>query len=283
VNTRKAQFAGSWYPAHAEECRRQIRTFGDLYPVPDADSGDWVGGIVPHAGWVYSGGIASSVIRAISGTAVPDVVVVFGMHMRPNQQPRLMTRGSWETPLGDIPVETSLAAALADQFEFSVDQPGDFNRDNTIELQTPLIKHFFQSAAMVPIGVPPTAAATDIGRAVSLTARRLGLQLVVLGSTDLTHYGPNYGFSPAGSGARALGWVRDVNDRKMVEAILGMDSRRIVVEGLENQNACCSGAAAAAVAAAAAMGARTPQLVAYATSAERIPGESFVGYAGILF
>jgi MEMO1 family protein len=105
----------------------------------------------------------------------------------------------------------------------------------------------------------------------------------VIGSTDLTHYGRNYGFIPHGSGPAALEWVRQENDHRVIEAMLALAPEKIIAEGLEHQNACCAGAAAAAVAAAMQLGARSAWTLDYATSYDKSPGESFVGYAGVLF
>ena len=107
-------------------------------------------------------------------------------------------------------------------------------------------------------------------------------QVKIIGSTDLTHYGPNYDFSPKGRGPNALEWVRNQNDRRVIQAILEMAPERIIEEGLTHHNACCAGAVAAAVAAARQMGVVTAHEVAYASSYDRSPGESFVGYVGVV-
>jgi len=114
-------------------------------------------------------------------------------------------------------------------------------------------------------------------------ARELGLTIKVIGSTDMTHYGSNYGFSPAGTGKIAHDWVRNTNDSRAVKAMVAMDADAILHQGLTNHNLCCPGAAAAAAATAIAMGACRGIELDYATSYEKSPGDSFVGYSGILF
>lgn len=115
------------------------------------------------------------------------------------------------------------------------------------------------------------------------TAGKLGLSIVVIGSTDLTHYGPNYGFTAKGRGKTAVDWVSKENDRRVIDAMLRMDPEAVIREGLTNDNACCCGAAAAAIAAGKAMGAEKAEQLAYATSYDKSPGDSFVGYVGVLF
>jgi AmmeMemoRadiSam system protein B len=77
--------------------------------------------------------------------------------------------------------------------------------------------------------------------------------------------------------------VRDENDRRVIDAMTRMDPEAVIREGLSNDNACCSGAAAAAIAAGKTMGAQKAETLIYATSYDKSPGDSFVGYVGMLF
>ena len=280
---RKAMFAGSWYPSDANQCQQQIQEYlCEKTIVLDTDPPFW-GGVVPHAGWYFSGAIACQVIQLLSKGTPPDVVLVFGMHLRPGDTNRIMTEGSWQTPLGDIPIETNLSEALTKQFSFKIETATDFMPDNTIELQLPFIKYFFKDIRIVPIGVPPNRASIDIGTAAASIAAEQGISIKVLGSTDLTHYGPDYGFMPRGKGGKAVQWVRDENDRKVIEAMIAMDPERVLQEAASRYNACCSGAVATTIAAAKHLGAVRGHAVSYATSYDKSPGNSLVGYAGIVF
>lgn len=283
MTIRKAMLAGSWYPGDADGCRDQIDDFTRGLEPAAGGTAQKTGGIVPHAGWFFSGAIACRVFHQLSAAPAPDVVVIFGMHMRPGASPCIMTRGRWETPLGMVDIHEDLATELSGRVPFSTDQLNDYARDNTIELQMPFVRHFFPDTLFVPVGVPPNDVAGAIGRAVADIAAANEWNVLVIGSTDLTHYGPNYGFMPEGSGTGALAWVKDENDRRVIDAMLDLDAGRVISEALRCQNACCAGAAAAAIAAGKAMGATTPDLMAYATSYDKSPGSSFVGYAGIIF
>ena len=64
--------------------------------------------------------------------------------------------------------------------------------------------------------------------------------------------------------------------------MLDMDPERVVQVARMNQNACCAGAAATAVAGASRLGANRAEPVDYATSYDKSPGDSFVGYVGIV-
>jgi AmmeMemoRadiSam system protein B len=139
------------------------------------------------------------------------------------------------------------------------------------------------AARIVPVGVPPSGDAMEIGKAAVEISAETGRQIRIVGSTDLTHYGPNYGFSPKGTGAAAVAWVKKDNDRRIIDALLALDPQKVIEEALTRQNACCAGAAAGAVAAGNALGSEKAELVAYATSYDKHPDDSLVGYAGLVF
>ena len=283
MEIRKAAFAGSWYPHQAKACDKEIEQFLSRAAESEAMAQEWLAGIVPHAGWYYSGAIACQVIHHLKTAEPIDLVVIFGMHLHPGSANYMMTRGAWETPFGPLPVAEDLAGALEEQFDFQVETPVRFVQDNTIELQLPFVKRLLDPTAILAIGVPPADRSLDIGRAAVDWARANNQRFKIIGSTDLTHYGPNYGFSPKGGGRQAMEWVRNQNDREVIDAMLDIDPAKVISLGLQHQNACCSGAAATAIAAAKHAGAVRSHTIAYGTSYDKSPGESFVGYAGIVF
>jgi AmmeMemoRadiSam system protein B len=283
MDLRPAVFAGSWYPETAAACEKEIKQFLSVGIRRPDQPQTWNVGIVPHAGWYYSGQIACNVIQWLRDPSPVDLVVLFGMHLHPGSPNCLMPRGAWETPLGSLPVAEDLADYLIERFEFKQETTRRFAQDNTVELQLPFVKFLLDPGQILAVGVAPNPRSLEIGQAVVDWAREKGRRLKVIGSTDLTHYGRNYGFTSHGSGFNAVDWVRRENDRRVIQAMLAMDPDQIMAEGIRNQNACCSGAAAAAVEAARRMGATCSKEVAYATSYDKSPGDSFVGYVGVVF
>ena len=281
---RKAAFAGSWYPAHAAECERQIEAFVTESSSQRAPRMRLVGGIVPHAGWYFSGSIACRVFHLLKMSAAvdPDVFLVFGMHLHPKSPCYTMVEGAWDTPFGNIEVDRELAEKIADAHGFVVETPTDFTPDNTIELQLPFIRYFFKNTKLVAMGVPPGPASMDIGIGAVDAATAMGRRVMIVGSTDLTHYGANYGLTTRGTGKSAVSWVQQENDRLVIDRMLDRDAESVVQVARANKNACCAGAAAAAIAGANQLGANQSESVAYATSYEKSPGDSFVGYVGIV-
>ncbi|MCF8069031.1 MAG: AmmeMemoRadiSam system protein B [Desulfobacterales bacterium] len=283
METRKTAFAGSWYPDTPEGCEREISMFTKSSGNTEVNVKKPVGGIVPHAGWFFSGKIACHVIHTLSKGYKPDVIVMFGMHLHTTASPCITKEGAFETPFGDLLIDSEFADIIADKFDFKVETTQKYTQDNTIELQLPFIKYFFKDTKILPMGVPPTALAIEIGQTAAKIAGQLGRKVKVIGSTDLTHYGYNYGFVSHGSGESAVEWVKKENDKSVINAIEIMDPELVINEGLSKKNACCAGAAAAAISAGKVLGAAKAEMLSYSTSYDKRPNDSFVGYAGIIF
>ncbi len=155
--------------------------------------------------------------------------------------------------------------------------------DNTVEIHLPVVKYLFPDARLLWVRLPADASSLEFGRILAETAEGLGRRTVAVGSTDLTHYGPNYGFAPMGSGKAALAWVREVNDRAFLDAVLAFDAEGVLFRGEEKRAACSTGAVLGAMGYALSRGASVSRLAAYGTSADCSPGPSFVGYGAVVF
>lgn len=283
MDVRRSDFAGSWYPGNKSDCKREIEAFmDDPIPCPNAENGG-IGGIVPHAGWYFSGKIACNVIQCLKDNSTPDTIVIFGRHLHPSSKNYIMSEGSWATPLGALEIDHELADGLISEFPFVVETPSYYEQDNTVEVQLPFIKYFFPNTRILPVGTPPALPSLKIGRRVAEISKNMGRKILILGSTDLTHYGYNYGHTPKGVGREAVDWVKNENDKRVVDLMMAMDAEGVVAESLKNHNACCSGAVAAAISAAKSLGAQEGKKLIYSTSYDIRPDDSFVGYVGILF
>lgn len=282
MNTRQAYFAGSWYPGTQSECLSAMEAFSrQSLPCPDA--GMALGGIVPHAGWFFSGQIAFNVIDCIIRSIKPETWVIFGQHLRASEPFHIMKDGRWSTPLGPLSVDRELADIVIAGSPFRVETDRGRGQDNTIELQLPFLKYFLPDSMILPVGAPPSPDCIAVGARIAEAARGLGRNIAVLGSTDLTHYGYNYGYSPKGGGQQAVDWVKSVNDRRIVDLIVRMDGEGVLKEASNNHNACCAGAVAAAISAAGSIGAVRGRELLYATSYDKHKDSSFVGYVGVVF
>jgi AmmeMemoRadiSam system protein B len=160
----------------------------------------------------------------------------------------------------------------------------DTDIDNTVEIQLPFIKYLFPESRILWLRASPSDAAIELGRAIHSAALRLNRKVVVVGSTDLTHYGPSYGFMPHGVGEAAVKWVKEVNDRRLIDAILTLNPKEAIKLALKEYSACSAGGVAAALSfAMSSQDKIEAKLLEYANSSDVYPTSSFVGYAGIIF
>jgi AmmeMemoRadiSam system protein B len=283
MNIREPIFAQQgWYPASESRCRQTIEEY--LASFPKKTKGQ-LAGIVPHAGWIYSGRTAAWTFAALK-EAEPDVVFVFGGHMHPGERCICMPEGAFGTPLGPVEVAEDLGNDLFAKFDCVEESPMRFTPDNTIELQMPFIKAVWPQAKVLAIQAPPSKQAIKLGDWAATIAMEKDLKAVAIGSTDLTHYGANYGFTPKGLGAKAYHWSNEENDKPFIDLLLKLDAQKAMEHALTNHSACCSGAAAAAASFARARGAKAGQLIQHTTSHElEKTGEPsmWVGYASIVF
>lgn len=286
MSARPAELAGKWYPETADECRRFLD--GVAAPNGELSLEKIVGAIAPHAGWVYSGALAEQTI-AVLARANPeaDLVAVFGGHLGPRDRPRMFLDGAWSTPLGELQVASGLAQDLSMAIECELETPDEYYDDNAIEVLMPMVKRHWPKAQVLTAGVPPTGDAGKIGAEVVTLAKKRGFkQVVVIGSTDLTHYGPNYNYRPQGSGHRAHEWVKTKNDPLIIAAIEEFDAAKVLFVARQSRNACCPGAIASTIAACGKLGAERAVTIGYTTSYDARPQNedpsSFVGYAGMV-
>ena len=181
--------------------------------------------------------------------------------------------------------ETLARRILEEAGEWVCDQPRAHSGEHSIEVQLPFIKYLFPEARIVPIAVNPDSRAVHLGQRVGEILRDYDRKVVVIGSTDLTHYGDVYAFTPVGYGPKAHKWVRE-NDARIIRLAQEMKASEIPAEATGHCNACGAGAMAATVMAARTAGAQRGRLIDYTTSYDVVPEGEFrmaVGYAGLLF
>jgi MEMO1 family protein len=272
-------------PFYSGDIRAQMREFENKFK-PSPNLPDRIaGGVVPHAGWYYSGGTASKVFLSIKQRQSPKTFVLFGaVHIHGVRSFALYPEGAWQTPIGEVRVNHELAEKLLEEMrDIVVPDTRPHAYEHSIEVQVPMIKYLFPDAEILPVAVPPMDGAVKLGRRIGKIIA--AMDAVVIGSSDLTHYGDDYGFTPAGYGEDAKIWMVR-NDMEIIRTVLDMRADEIIPEAEAHFNACGAGAIAATVSAAKSMGAREGILLEHVTSYDVRPEREFsmaVGYAGIIF
>ena len=290
METRKPIVAGQFYPRQSDSCINHLNQCLEQGTISQTLPETIVAGIVPHAGWTFSGPLAAMVFSAIKQQHEKvDTFVIFGAaHSYFAQSPAVYEKGGWETPMGQVFIDEDLSQAVL-KTGSAVNDSSVHHYEHSIEVQIPFIQQLFPGAKILPILVPPTSEAVSLGQAVGDIINSADKKIVCIGSTDLTHYGPNYSFQPAGTGQKGINWASEVNDKMFIDAALNLDANQLLKTSNEDQNACGGGAAAAAVAAAKKLGKKTGLLLAHTTSSEimlqkmQTQSSDSVGYAAIVF
>ena len=291
MQTRKSIVAGQFYPGQHEACIEEINNFLDAATFGEPLPATIVGGIVPHAGWTFSGSLASLVFWAIrqQHEKVHTFIIFGAAHRYFGSMPAVYDRGIWQTPLGETYIDEELAEEVLKAGPAASDC-GAHGAEHSLEVQVPFIQHLFAGAKILPILVPPSDQAITLGENIGeIIGRNERKKIVCIGSTDLTHYGPGYGFVPMGTGQEALRWASDVNDKKFIDFAVKLEPRELLSSAAENGNACGPGASAATIAAAKKLGSKHGVLLAHTNSNEVMiqkmgtSSADSVGYAAIIF
>jgi hypothetical protein len=291
MQTRKPIVAGQFYPGQNDPCIDQINRCCDAETITETLPETIVAGIVPHAGWTFSGHLAAMVFSAIKQQheKVHTFVIFGAAHGYFGSAPAVYHRGSWTTPVGEVFIDEELADEVIEVTPAAAD-PGAHRAEHSIEVQIPFIQYIFPGAKILPVIVPPRNQAITLGTSVAeIIHKNQSKKIVCIGSTDLTHYGPRYGFTPMGVNSDALKWADNVNDKKFIDLALKLEPQCLLSTAAENCNACGPGAAAAAVAAAKKLGKTQGILLAHTNSNEimlanmNTTSADSVGYAAIIF
>ncbi|MBX2811731.1 MAG: AmmeMemoRadiSam system protein B [Myxococcales bacterium] len=284
---RPAELAGSHYPQAEAECRDQLNGWPPLAPLTPFASA--VGCIIPHGGWRYAGRIATGTLKTLQNYKQrTELNVVIGGHLEPGDPVRVFIEGDWETPLGAVPTPTSLAETIAIGLSAEPETAEEYYDDNAVEVLMPILKHLWPNTPALVIGVPPDAPIGVVAQEITKQLKSHQVtSAVVIGSVDLTHYGPDYRFRPQGSGPAAYRWVLKENDASLLRHLEKLDAHAIAWEGPRKRNTCSAGAAATTAALAKKWQADRGQCLVHSTSwdEDNQPSDmhSYIGYAGVLF
>jgi len=291
MQTRKPVVAGQFYPGQHNSCVAEINECLQQEKPTELLPETIVAGIVPHAGWTFSGSLAALVFSAIKQRHDKvNTFVIFGAaHSYYGSSPALYDKGSWLTPLGEAAIDEELADAVL-KSDAAVSDTHAHEYEHSIEVQVPFVQHLFPDAKILPILTAPNEQAISLGEVVgNIIKQKQQKKFVCIGSTDLTHYGPRYGFTPMGTNANALQWASEVNDKEFIDFALKLEPQKMLTSAAENYNACGGGAAAATVVAAKKLGKTKGLLLAHTNSNEVMlqkmgaSGAEAVGYAAIIF
>jgi len=277
---RKPAVAGMFYESDEDSLRKRIKWCYQHKLGPGRLPGEMgnkrtiKGLIAPHAGYVYSGPIAAYSYLELAEDGMPETVVILcPNHTGIGSGLSTMTEGSWQTPLGEVGIDHQFAKEMLNYYPLLDDDPSAHAQEHSCEVQLPFLQEISPDFQMVPVCMmmQDLETARELGESISHTARKLKRDLVVIASTDFTHYQPND--------------VAKAHDKKVLEAIASMDELEMMQRIQQfNVSMCGYGPVAATIEASRGMGAHEATILKYATSGDT-SGDytSVVGYGSAVF
>jgi len=279
LRTRGPVVAGSFYPSDRYELTRLIESCfthelgpGRLPKKGTSQGGGLIALLSPHAGYVYSGPVASHGYLLLSERPRPQTVIVIGPnHTGVGMDVSLYPEGKWLTPLGAIDIDGELTYSIIRSSElFTIDESSHAN-EHSVEVQLPFLQYVLESFKLVPICMLDQSKETSLGVGGILAEVMAGKDALLVASSDLTHY------EPAESARK--------KDGEVLSAVTALDvSRLYSTIASTDSTACGYGPMAVAIMVAQKLGSKKGLLLKYANSGDIIgDNRAVVGYSAISF
>lgn len=222
---------------------------------------------MPHAGYEFSGPIAALAYAAIAGDRPPDSVLILGVDHNGASRGAALSDRDWTTPLGPTACDHDLVSAL-DREPVGIDEEAHA-REHSIEVQLPFLEYVLPRPkfAALEVGFGPFEHLERVARVVRTAL--LGRDVLVLASTDFSHYVP-------AETARRL-------DGHALAAIEARDARRLYDTVVGEEISMCGIAPTTVLLATLAEEPLTARLLRWGHSGEAARMRDVVGYASVLF
>jgi hypothetical protein len=261
--------AGQFYPADPRELTRLIRKFSSEDPASPKTRARAC--LVPHAGYIYSGGVAGAVFARM---ILPKRVLVLGVRHSPiGEDLAILSEGAWRTPLGDAPVDEALAKSVRAASPALREDSVAHSREHSLEVEIPFLQILNPGFSFVPIAVGTLRfeELRELGVGFARVLQESNEEILVVTSSDMNHYEPDD--------------VTRVKDAKAIERMEAVDAKGLFdVCHKEKISMCGLGPAVVMLTAMKELGVERSELVRYATSGD-VNGDrhAVVGYAGMIF
>ncbi|MBR9680920.1 MAG: AmmeMemoRadiSam system protein B [Candidatus Altiarchaeota archaeon] len=166
---RPAQASG-FYPKDSIELKASLESL-----FQQVEKSSYLHGIVPHAGYAYSGLAAASFYKSLKKTN--SVIILGNDHYGNTIEISTHPYSEWETPLGKVQVDEDLTE------ELNLPVVESF-KEHSIEVQLPFLQHKFPNISILPITVPPTS----LEKLIEFGAELKKLKVPIIATTDFSHY-----------------------------------------------------------------------------------------------
>ncbi|ODS36849.1 MAG: AmmeMemoRadiSam system protein B [Candidatus Altiarchaeales archaeon WOR_SM1_86-2] len=265
---RNPAVSGMFYPAGP----RDLNTSIEKYIERDAQKDDVIGVMAPHAGYVYSGAVAAATYSRANLKGIDTFVILGPNHTGLGKASSIMLDGQWIMPFGDVLIDSILGKEILVHSKYLKSDFGAHLREHSIEVQIPFLQYFNKDFQLVPVVMADARleVCRDIGKAIARGIKKTRERVMVIASSDLTHYEPQQ--------------AANEKDRIALDDVLRLDEEKLLEDVWKlNISMCGCAPTAAMIAASKELGAKEAELVKYMTSGD-VSGDygRVVGYGGVL-
>ncbi len=266
---RKPAVAGEFYPSEPGELRRSIESAflhplgpGKVPILSETRIGRLRGGVVPHAGYIYSGPVAAHFYHELAMDGFPETFIIIGPNHTGMGSLISITMDDFITPFGVARVDRDLAKLIHREI---VDlDPEAHIYEHSVEVQLPFLQFFKREIKFVPMVMMAQEYEFVLELSGIIKDAISGRDVVVIASSDFSHYVPRE--------------VAYENDMKGIEKIISLDVKGFY-EALRKYRITACGYGTIATMLLATGG--KPRLLKYATSGDVFRMDEVVGYASI--
>jgi MEMO1 family protein len=267
IPVRPPAVAGRFYPRDPKVLREEVSSY--LSQTPEQTPIRAIGCMVPHAGYMYSGHVAGAVFAALQ--IPPLCLVMCPNHTGMGRALAIVSEGSWQTPLGDVPINSAFATALRERCPLLEEDFSAHRNEHAVEVELPFLQLRQPRLKFVPIalGTREFEPLQQLGEAVADAIAAYGQPVLIVASSDMNHYESDA--------------ITRIKDHAAIEPILALGAHSLYEVVTEQQISMCGfGPAVAMLTAVKKLGATSAELVKYATSGD-VSGDHdlVVGYAGV--
>jgi AmmeMemoRadiSam system protein B len=260
--------AGRFYPRDPEVLCEEVHTY--LSQTPQQKPVRALGCISPHAGYMYSGHVAGAVFSAVE---VPQLCLVLcPNHTGVGHALAIVSEGAWETPVGSVPIDSMFAAALKQRCPLLREDSTAHRNEHAAEVELPFLQIRQPQLKFIPIalGTRQFEVLAQLGEAIADVIAAHAGPVLIVASSDMNHYESDA--------------ITREKDHSAIEPILALDAHALYdVVTQQHVSMCGFGPAVAMLTAVKKLGAKSAELVKYATSGD-VSGDRdlVVGYAGVV-
>lgn len=264
---RSPAVAGRFYPGSQKALSHQVSDLLSSAQVKEKQTAIAV--VSPHAGYVYSGGLAAKTFNAVH---IPETVIVLGPNHHGQGAPIALSTVVWDMVLGSVSIDLEIANELLQiSDKIQVDETAH-QHEHSLEVQVPFLQMMQNNLRIVPLVLARLSYALceEVANSLATVINRSDKKLLIVASSDMNHYEPRR--------------ISEPKDKSALVCIEQLDPYQLYKTVIDNQISMCGVIPVViAMLAAKSCGATQSTLVGY-TDSGYVSGDTnqVVGYAGVL-